>query len=160
MSPVAAALLLVAAFKVKHFVADYPLQTPYMLGKFKPTGWVRPLAAHAGVHAAITALVALGAGAGLLALGCALLDFVVHFVMDRVKASPNLMGRWKALSAGEYRSAARMAEYDGTDPELVGAARFGRQLLRHNTLFWNCLGIDQLVHGLTDLAVVALIVLS
>lgn len=62
MSPVAAALLLVVAFKIKHFVADYPLQTPYMLGKFKARGWVRPLAAHAGVHAGLTAAIALGAG--------------------------------------------------------------------------------------------------
>lgn len=72
----------------KHFIADYPLQGKYMLGKFKPHGWVLPLAAHCGVHFLFTFAIAyLWTFNGLLALGCGLLDFVVHFIMDRVKAS-------------------------------------------------------------------------
>lgn len=37
--------LLFALF-VKHFLADFPMQTPYMLQKGALTGWAAPLAAH------------------------------------------------------------------------------------------------------------------
>lgn len=86
---------LLVAFQVKHFLCDYPFQTPYMLGKFKGgTEWVLPLVAHAGVHALGTFAISLyfmGLGAVLLAL----LDFAVHFTVDRIKASPTMGGRWK-----------------------------------------------------------------
>ena len=34
---------LLIAFLVKHFLADFPLQTTYMLGKSKRAGWAVPL---------------------------------------------------------------------------------------------------------------------
>ena len=46
-------LLLAVIYQVKHFLADYPLQTPYMLQKFKEQDWETPLAAHAGALPAI-----------------------------------------------------------------------------------------------------------
>jgi hypothetical protein len=47
--------LLLAVYQLKHFVADYPLQTPYMLKKFLPgNDFIKPLSAHAGVHALFT----------------------------------------------------------------------------------------------------------
>lgn len=58
-----------------------------------------PLAAHAGVHAAFTFLILLGLACfrpvPVVALALPLFDFIVHFTMDRIKASPSLMGRWK-----------------------------------------------------------------
>ena len=94
--------LLLIAFQLKHFICDYPLQTQYMLGKMKATGWVKPLAAHAGIHAIGTFIVAYYflnlsyyldniAFATILAIA----DFILHFIVDRIKASPTIGGRWK-----------------------------------------------------------------
>jgi hypothetical protein len=79
--------------QIKHFICDYPLQTSYILGKFKDyPEYVKPLAAHCGVQAIGTLILCL-----LFSwpLWFVLLDFVSHFVIDRVKASPKLGGRYK-----------------------------------------------------------------
>lgn len=88
---------LLILFQIKHFVADYPLQTRYMLGKFKEHGWIKPLAAHCGVHAGFTFAIAFAFVDFGLSLFVALLDFVIHFTMDRIKASPKLLGRFTAI---------------------------------------------------------------
>jgi hypothetical protein len=66
-----------------------------MLGKFKGgSEWIGPLSAHAGVHAlASTIIAACFIGWGGVAIG--VIDFSVHFVVDRVKASPSMLGRYK-----------------------------------------------------------------
>lgn len=97
MSMLQMIFVLLIVFQIKHFAADYILQGRYMLGKFAP-GWefVRPLAAHAGVHAAFTAYITWSVTQHwLLSLELALLDFGVHFAMDRIKASPKYWGRYK-----------------------------------------------------------------
>lgn len=92
-----AAFCLLVAFQVKHFLADYPLQGAYMLGKSAP-GWefVRPLAGHCTVHAVGTFLICFLYGSPAWAAATlALFDWAAHFAVDRVKASPRLLGRWK-----------------------------------------------------------------
>jgi hypothetical protein len=76
--------LLLILFQIKHFVCDYPLQTPYMLKKFG-ADWKRPLTAHAGVHAAGTFLLSIFFGGFFYALMLAALDFIAHFSIDRAK---------------------------------------------------------------------------
>lgn len=90
---------LLLAYQAKHYLADYPFQTPYMLGKFKGgREWIVPLAAHASVHAAFTLGIGFAAtGSYALPAWLALLDFCVHFTVDRLKASPRLGGRWKPI---------------------------------------------------------------
>ena len=82
------------ALLVKHFVADFPLQTAWMLGKSRREGWVGPLAAHCWVHAFLTAAILTVAGAGYLGLAIAAVEAVAHFGIDRIKAHPDLGGRW------------------------------------------------------------------
>lgn len=94
-----------------------------MLGKFKDgKEWILPLLSHVAVH-------------GLFTLGLCLLlnpslwwlmfvDMVIHFIMDRIKASKDLLGRWK----------------------------------HDEKPYWMVLGVDQTVHGLTDLLVLYLLV--
>jgi hypothetical protein len=97
-------LLLLVLFQMKHFLADYPLQNSYMLGKFKP-GWafVGPLAAHAAVHAMLTVFVTgLFLPGSWWPLAFGLVDFVTHFVIDRIKASPRLLGRFSNKSKPSY----------------------------------------------------------
>ena len=107
---------LLVLFQLKHFICDYPLQTQYMLGKMQATGWIQPLEAHAGVHAIATFLIAYVVldlvywlDNLFFATLFAILDFVIHFTVDRIKASPNLGGRfnptqpyfWWALGADQ-----------------------------------------------------------
>lgn len=86
--------------QIKHFVADYLLQTPWMIagkGHFdKPGGYV-----HAGIHIAGTApaLFYSGIGTGLVAL-LLLAEFLIHFTVDHLKA---LQGRAKPQSLSSAR---------------------------------------------------------
>src|SRR4051812_19997771 len=86
-------------YQVKHFVADYPLQGRYMLGKFREDwGFFFPLLAHVSVHAAGTFAITWAFGVRR-AVGLALFDGTVHFFMDRAKASKRYLGRYKPLTA-------------------------------------------------------------
>lgn len=143
-------------FECKHLLADWIFQTTYMVvGKGKRTGWILPLSFHCGWHALGTALILLllvpervthlesdGTEvvrvltlAGKLLLVC--LDFVIHFGMDRVKSSPNMLGKFKYIC--DYVNA--------TKSEKLG-----------DFIFWKTLGIDQFVHHLTNLLIVWLAV--
>ncbi len=129
-------LAFLVAFQVKHFVADYPLQGRYMLGKFRQDwGFVTPLLAHVGVHAVGTFLITCWFGV-VQALCLALFDAVIHFTMDRLKASKSYLGRFKPLTAD-------------TAPTATS------EQWRSNTFFWWSLGLDQAVHHLTHYAVIA-----
>ena len=86
--------LLLIVFQLKHFICDYPLQGTYMLGKLRATNWVLQLAAHAAVHATATFLIAIWFSLHL-AIILAITDFILHFTIDRLKASPNYGGRFK-----------------------------------------------------------------
>ena len=86
--------LLLIVFQLKHFICDFPLQGTYMLGKLRATNWVLPLAAHAAVHATATILIAIWFSLHL-AIILAITDFILHFTIDRLKASPNYGGRFK-----------------------------------------------------------------
>lgn len=145
---------LLIAYQVKHFLCDYPLQGPYMLRKFLPGwGFFLPLLAHAGVHAAGTAFIALLCGAYSLALPLALLDGTIHFIMDRIKAGPKYMGRWKPLTAQEYRNCLDLSKSHWPPTSAQAEAH-----LKGNTFFWWALGFDQAIHHLTHYLCIYLLV--
>ncbi len=82
------------AFLIKHFLADFLLQTDWMAaGKDRPKGWLLPLAAHAGVHGAMTAALFLAVAPPLTWLGLA--DMLIHGAIDRLKS---ISTRRKALT--------------------------------------------------------------
>ncbi len=124
---------LILLMETKHLFADFFWQTEKHLGKFGKTKWVIPLADHCLRHAVLTLVICLAANPTMWWL--CLVDFVAHFIMDRVKASPDLMGRYESLSKREY--------YAATNSQR-----------RSNKFFWWCLGIDQYVHQLTSLFIV------
>jgi hypothetical protein len=129
--------ILLVLFELKHFVADYPLQNDYMLGKFKDgKEFVLPLTAHALVNAALTFYIAYFFVSLELALAFALFDFAIHFTMDRMKAGKKFLGRYKALSASEFPSATTTQKW-------------------HNKFFWWSLGFDQMIHHFTHYAIIA-----
>lgn len=97
-----------AAFLAKHFLADFLLQTDWMAaGKERPAGWFLPLAAHAGVHGALTAALFLSVYPPLAWLGLA--DAVVHGAIDRLKSlaarrakvTPRQAGFWWLFGADQ-----------------------------------------------------------
>lgn len=125
--------ILLVLFQLKHFICDYPFQTTYMLQKANLTGWVKPLATHAFVHAAFTTIIVMWFGViattqpllfFILALAMGLANFIIHFTVDRIRASPKLGGRWNP-----------------TQP-----------------YFWWALGANQMAHHLTHYAFIAILV--
>ena len=132
---------LLVLFQIKHFLADFPLQNEYMLGKFKNgREFILPLVAHCGVHAVFTFGIALTfTSAVSFSIVLALFDFAVHFTMDRLKAGKKYLGRFKPLTAQEY-------------PEATAVQK------KHNKFFWWSIGFDQMVHHLTHYVIIALII--
>lgn len=91
--PTAPLIGIFVAFSVKHLLADYMLQTAAMVqGKERMTGWVVPLALHAGIHSLSTLL--------LVAIiqptfwWLAPLDFAIHAAIDRTKSIIGRHGAW------------------------------------------------------------------
>lgn len=126
---------LLLAFQAKHWLADYPLQGRFMLGKFRDDwGFVLPLLAHVGVHALGTFLIVFRFGVAQ-ALTLAAFDATVHFMMDRAKASKRYLGRYKPLTS-ETAPTATEAQW------------------RSNNRFWWAVGFDQGVHHLTHYAII------
>lgn len=142
-------------FQLKHFVADYPLQGKYMLKKFRPDwGFFFPLLTHATVHALFTLAVCLWLAPHLWWL--ALVDLSVHFVMDRAKAGPKYLGRYKSLTVSEFKRA-----YDTTQhAKEPGDIKSAKSRLVSNILFWWALGFDQMVHHLTHYYIIFVIVMD
>ena len=90
-------------FQFKHFLADYPLQmSDYMMGKFNRKGWVLPLLSHVSVHGFMTLMICSVFVPVWLSFVLALTDMTIHFIIDRIKASPNLLGRYKDRNTPAY----------------------------------------------------------
>lgn len=140
-------------FQLKHFIADYLLQGEFMLRKFSP-GWefFLPLLSHVGVHGAGTYLYLMILGVGPQYYWLVLADMLIHFTMDRLKAGPKYMGRWKPLTMVEYTT---FKQHMVEDEEVKGKRYLhAREKLSNNKFFWWSLGLDQMVHHLTHYGII------
>lgn len=155
-----AVFTLMVIFQFKHLLADYVLQAPaFFIGKFKTDwGFVWPLTVHVLIHAAFTFSIGMwfGAGPGKAAV-LALMDASIHFAMDRAKASPRYLGRWKPLNGNEWALARLEIGLPDAAEDLRAKAR---KRLLSNVLFWQTLGFDQCVHHLTDITVIWFLVMT
>lgn len=115
-------------FQIKHLVADYYLQFPYMYeNKGKQHEWFIPLSHHALIHSGLTLMILSAFGAlhcpeastetilSVLVSG-ALFDLVTHFATDR----------WKAT----------------------------RGRVPTENKFWHDLGVDQMIHHVVGIIIV------
>jgi hypothetical protein len=94
-------LSLLVFFQVKHLVADFLLQNVWMLQKDRP-GWnfFWPLALHSSVHGVLTLACVLYVDPVFWWL--ALVDVGIHFLMDRIKAGPLYLGRFKDMRSKSF----------------------------------------------------------
>lgn len=158
---------LLLVFQIKHFLADYPLQTPYMLRKFLPDHkFILPLTCHSLVHAILTYLIALPIRSDI-ALNLAIFDFTIHFIMDRIKASPKMLGRFESLDKTCFVGVFKFATGDFksmkldnclTDAEKKDKVEWGKNRLKENKYFWWSLGLDQMVHHITHYIIIYFLV--
>ncbi len=133
--------VLLVIYQLKHFFADFPLQSAYMHGKGN-AGWdfVPPLLAHVLLHAALTLTIVYCTTFELgFSLILATLDLVVHFAMDRIKAGPKYLGKYQYLANNQFEAA--------TQAEL-----------KSDKKFWVALGFDQMVHHLTHFVIIYLVI--
>lgn len=122
-------LIMFILLHVKHFLADFPFQTPYMLGKAKKGfAWLLPLTSHCAVHAFFSALIITLFKPQMVWV--AGIEFIAHFIIDKLKVSYKLpQGQWDNSVKGQYLSK-----------------------------FYMAFGADQLAHQLTYLLMVYFIV--
>src|SRR5690606_31961493 len=96
------------------------------------------------------------------ALMLAWFDFLVHFLMDRIKASPNLLGQYQAITKEEYgrlTDAIAQAKWNNNDRALAKINQDFQKRKKSNKYFWWSLGFDQMVHHLTDIVIIAMIIM-
>lgn len=162
---------LLIIYQIKHFLCDYPLQGKFMLGKFqKYPDFILPLLAHSAVHAIATFLIVLCYNPKL-AVQMGMLDGVVHFIVDRIKASPDLLGRFKNFSANEYgflKNGYRPPKFlqckwqHGAIGDIIEIRKIEpvetqeemNNIFKSNTYFWWSLGVDQMAHHLTHYVII------
>lgn len=138
--------ILLIVYQNKHWLADYPMQGQYMLGKFKPyPHFILPLLAHGAVHGLFTFAIALFLKPFAYALALGLFDMIVHSIVDWIKANPSIGGRFEALSKNEMKN---ILSYIPTLGIEEVRKKFGKQL-KSNTYFWWALGLDQKAHHYT-----------
>lgn len=130
-------LILMTGLLIKHFICDFPLQNIVNNWIIKSKGhrdfdiWFRPLLVHSMIHGlfsllTMTILFAIFARSefSLNIILVGVVEIFVHLVIDRIKAHPELGGRFS--------------------PDQI--------------YFWWALGLDQLAHFLTYIAMIAYIV--
>jgi hypothetical protein len=114
--------MLIALFLVKHFIADFVLQSDCMANaKGQRRDWADWLFAHCMIHSVLTLVVLVLFVPLVEAVTLASFDHWTHFIIDRTKAV------------------------------------YSRDLSPRKKAFWNALGFDQLLHGLTYVAIAAII---
>jgi hypothetical protein len=155
--------ILLVVFQFKHWIADYILQGRYQLGKFRADwGFALPLLSHCAIQGAATLAICLVVRPELWWL--AVVDVVAHFAMDRIKAGPKYLGRFKALSGAEFERLMPTLKEIDQHSGYIRAERISPawskaiSAVRSNRIYWVVLGLDAMFHHLTDLFIVWVLV--
>lgn len=155
--------ILLILFQTKHYVCDFPLQGEYMLKKFSPNwDFFLPLLSHALVHAIFTFVISVGFVGAKFAAILGVLDLVIHFSMDRIKASPKMLGKYQTLTKRDFiEHSQNIASVHGNLDEHRLVTEMNSDFNERkasNKKFWHALGLDQAVHHLTHYLIIYLIV--
>lgn len=101
MTEAQAVILLLAAFGLKHFIVDFPLQKPYQFlnkGTYGHPGGIL----HSGLHGIGTILVLWPYADLLWVLMMAVFDFVAHYHIDWAKVKINSKFKWESNKNEEF----------------------------------------------------------
>lgn len=143
---------LIVAFQIKHFLVDYILQRGFAKFSADWRVWIPGLLVHAGMHVIGTFIILAPISGVFIAANLALFNGGVHFIMDRLKASPNLWGR-----EGRWiKSIENREVYVGDDDDSILTKH--EKYFQTKPQFWWALGFDQMIHHLTDLVCVLWVV--
>lgn len=163
--------LLLVLFQIKHYISDFLLQGRYMLGKFKEDwSFALPLLSHSAVHGIFTLAICLIFAPHLWWLS--LVDIISHFFIDRLKAGSKYLGRYKALSADQFKDQAHILlegqKYKADNEHLIYDHSFDEYVkeleekaskrIKSNTRFYWSLGFDGFLHSLVYIFIVWVIV--
>lgn len=97
--------VLLFLFEVKHFICDYPLQNNYIVfGKGLRDDWILPLVLHSAIHGLGTLFILSMYFDLKLSVVLAVIDSASHFIIDRIKAHPDLLGRYKPNEKGFWNA--------------------------------------------------------
>lgn len=159
--------MLLVIFEIKHDLADFEWQNAYMLQKFKADwGFFKPLAVHCAVHAFCTFFIVWAwywhtPNMPILSiLAIPALDFITHFVMDRIKAGPKYLGRFKTINEFEYnyhQQEINRAVKEGAIYNCHKAENLFYSRMRSNNCFWSSLGFDQGFHHIIHYLIIYLL---
>lgn len=98
----ATAVLLLVALTVKHFVCDFVYQPPYQWqnkGTYGHWGGI----VHSGQHVVVTLILLLLFSVSLpIAVGIALIEFLIHYHMDWFKMNYNKSKGWGATTHNQF----------------------------------------------------------
>ena len=163
--------ILLILFQAKHYVCDFPLQGEYMLKKFSPNwDFFIPLLSHALVHAFFTFAISVGFVGAKFAAILGVLDLVIHFSMDRIKASPKMLGKYQNLVKSDFEFHSKLLSMytKAFEEEQLSLENYKLAMKiekdsfnvkkASNKKFWHALGLDQAVHHLTHYLIIYLIV--
>ena len=161
-------------FQVKHYMADYRLQNEYMLRKFELNAneWVPALLLHSFVHGSLTVVISclfiwiksLMVTEVMqesyqpdynLSIWLGLFDMVVHFAVDRWKASPHYAGKYRSLSKKEFIKIKQELSRS-TDPMYT---KHLLDRINSNREFWLAVGWDQFLHHCTHYIILAILII-
>ncbi len=123
-------LFLLIVFQIKHLIVEFYLQTPYMYeNKGNAIGWVKPLMAHAGMHAAST--------------------FIIIFIFTLIFINININGIQYHLFL-----LVGFSLFDGTTHFIIDRWKATLQYSTTESKFWTSLGIDQILHHIVGIIII------
>lgn len=142
-------LTLMALLLLKHYVADFPLQRPFMFankGTYGDWGGI----AHAAVHGLGTFLVVEFPVGFVAALWFGVFDGFVHYHIDWAKVKLCFSRGWSEYVTQAYKRGP--FEYYGDSSKMVRP-----HLAIYSNAYFQALGVDQLAHAATYVLIAAMI---
>lgn len=136
MNDVTQIFVVLFAFEFKQIFCDYPIHPTFILRRFQADNY-SAFIFKALLHAFFTWIICmtLTSAEPVLALGMALLDFFVDFVLTIFRGRSGLISRFRPLDLEEFMAAGK------------------REKIKHR-LYWAFFGLDRMSHQLTYFLIV------
>lgn len=143
----------IIAFLFKHFIADFQFNSYPEQYSEGADGFLK-LAQHAGFHGLLTFFIASMLTKDLsLSFVLGVFDFTFHFIVDRIKTSEFMLGRYEYLSKKEISYIKEWTRQNGSNREIDN-------ILKGNRRFWLTFGATQAINKSIDAFILLVIIQS